>query len=117
MNVFLDYFNSVRTEKTQWTRIKLTYIVVSPQFEGISTGGYAGNSYVWANSVTLTPPQNDDPVDSNTLFSHPNTTPNECGYIDSFPPIFGTNCPADAKVIFHYYIMGFKYDSTIDSTY
>lgn len=40
-----------------------------------------------------------------------------CGYIGSFPLIFGTNCPADAKILYHYYIMGFKYNSTGDSVF
>jgi hypothetical protein len=40
-----------------------------------------------------------------------------CGFINSFPIAFGTNCPADATILYHYYIMGFKYDSTYDGTY
>lgn len=55
--------------------------------------------------------------DANPIFSHPNTVTGACGYYGSFPPVFGTNCPADAKIIYHYYIMGFKYDSTSDSVY
>ncbi len=42
-----------------------------------------------------------------------------CGYIGSLPPIYGTNCPASLKsiILYHYYVMGFKYNSTGDNTY
>jgi hypothetical protein len=51
MQVWMDYTDITGLISTQWTKATLSYIVVSPQFGGISTGGYTGNSYVWASSV------------------------------------------------------------------
>lgn len=71
---------------------------------------------MYASSLEITPPLANAAADSNTLYSHTNGA-GICGYIASFPLAFGTNCPADAKIIYHYYIMGFKYNSTGDSVY
>jgi hypothetical protein len=58
------------------------------------------------------------PIDTDPLFSNANTA-EICGFteISSGLYAFGTNCPSDSKIIYHYYIMGFRYDSTSDSTY
>lgn len=51
MKFTMDYFNNDRSVKSQWNKVKLAYILVSPQFGGITTGPYGslgGNSYVWA---------------------------------------------------------------------
>ena len=122
MKFTMDYFNNDRSVKSQWNKVKLAYILVSPQFGGITTGAYgslAGNSYVWASSyqynLTTTGGISNQAIASDPLFSNSNN--GICGYIDTFPKSFGTDCPADSKILYHYYIMGFKYDSTIDNVY
>lgn len=116
MSVFLNYANTVNSVVTQWSTIKLSYLLVSDQFGGISTGGYSGNSYIWANWADIIPPINNKPIATNPLFSNSNGA-GICGYVNSFPPVFGTNCPADAKILYHYYVMGFQYDSSNDIAY
>lgn len=122
MKFTMDYFNNDRSVKSQWNKVKLAYILVSPQFGGMTTGAYgslAGNSYVWASSyqynLTTTGGISNQAIASDPLFSNSNN--GICGYIDTFPKSFGTDCPADSKILYHYYIMGFKYDSTIDNVY
>jgi hypothetical protein len=112
----MNYANAANTIQTQWTKVKLTYLLVSEQFGGITSPSYFGNSYLWAGQVQLTPPKSNQPVQNDPIYSHSNLA-GMCGYVDSFPPIYGTNCPADAKILYHYYVMGFQYDSTTDSSY
>jgi ribosomal protein S19 len=115
MKVLMDYYNVNRDTKSQWRKIKLAYIVVSPEFEGSTFGAYNGNSWVFATSVEVTPPLVNAAALTDTYFANTNAA-GVCGYIDSFPKQFGTNC-ADGKVVAHYYIMGFRYDSVSDSAY
>lgn len=51
MKVLMDYYNVNRDTKSQWRKVKLAYIVVSPEFEGSTFGGYNGNSWVFATSA------------------------------------------------------------------
>ena len=118
----MDYYNNDRSVKSQWNKVKLAYIAISPQFGGITTGPYGsltGNSYVWASSyhynLTTSGGISNQAIATDPLFSNSNN--GFCGYIDTFPKSFGTDCPADAKILYHYYIMGFRYDSTVDSVY
>lgn len=121
----MDYNNNAMTVKTQWNKIKLCYIVVSPEFEGISAGTYTGpgNSYVFAKGVEYNVSRSgalsNQAIDTDPVFNNDNSN-GICGYIESqttFVKSFGTNCPGDAQILYHYYIMGFRYDSTTDSTF
>lgn len=125
MRFIMDYNNNAMTVKTQWNKIKLCYIVVSPEFEGISSGSYtsAGNSYVFAKgieyNVSRSGALSNQAVDTDPVFNNDNSN-GICGFVESsttLTKIFGTNCPADARILYHYYIMGFRYDSTTDSTH
>jgi hypothetical protein len=62
MTVFMNYANAANTIQTQWTKVKLTYLLVSEQFGGISIPSYFGNSYVWAGHVQVTSPKTNQPV-------------------------------------------------------
>lgn len=46
------YNNDNITFTSQWTKVKLTYIVVSTDFESFSTT--VGGNYVWAGSIQVT---------------------------------------------------------------
>jgi hypothetical protein len=125
MRFIMDYNNNERTVKTQWSKIKLCYIVVSPDFDGISAGSYtgAGNSYVFAKAIEYNISRSgavsNAPIDTDPVFNNDNTN-GICGYVESqttFVKSFGTACPNDAQILYHYYIMGFRYDSTSDSNY
>ena len=123
MRFIMDYNNNERTVRTQWSKIKLSYIVVSPEFEGISTGSYTGtgNSYVFAKGIEYNVSRSgaivNQAIDTDPLFSNANN--GYCGYIEvnNLLRAFGTSCPADARIIYHYYIMGFRYDSRTDSAF
>lgn len=125
MRFIMDYNNNARTVKTQWSKIKLCYIVVSPDFDGISAGSYtgAGNSYVFAKAIEYNVSRSggvsNAAIDTDPAFNNDNTN-GICGYVESqttFVKSFGTACPNDAQILYHYYIMGFRYDSTSDSNY
>lgn len=53
MKFTMNYYNNDKSVKSQWNKVKVAYILVSPQFGGMTTGFYgtlSGNSYVWASS-------------------------------------------------------------------
>lgn len=99
--------------QTTWTKIKLSYVVVSTQFETV--GPTLGN-YVWAGSIGL-----NVPVTGLTGANMPNSifkfvtgddTSTDCGYINSSPPRFDISCAGNTATqgfVTHLYIMGFKF--------
>lgn len=113
------YNDNVTTYTSQWTRVKLNYLLVSDLFEYYKTGTYGGN-YIWTDSVEFTVTkggvygiwgpgsifQNTSDIDAAT-----------CGYLNLAPSAsaakFDISCPSSGGVtdaiIPHYYIMGFQF--------
>jgi hypothetical protein len=111
-----QYSNGAISYNTQWTRVKLTYLLVSELFQSyIST--YGGN-FLWAGSVTYTV-TNSGPYGvfgNNSIFANaPSSivTGATCGYLNLMTNTTGnkfqTTCPAGDKIKPHYYIMGFMF--------
>lgn len=76
-----------------------------------------GGSYIWAGSVGLSAPFTNGlagPVIPNSLwYDNQALTGDACGYINTSPPVFDTNCGANsgsARFMTHLYIMGFQFD-------
>lgn len=106
------YDNSNVTSTTKWTKVKLTYIVVSTAFESFT--GTAGGNYVWAGSIQITVGSSgimglykEGSVFSNIALDETNT----CGYLNGLTnqntPKFDTKCSTNDQIVPHFYIMGF----------
>ncbi len=112
------YNDNTTTYTSQWTRVKVNYLLISDLFETYKSGTLGGN-YVWAGSVEFTVTkggvyglwgpgsifQNTSDIDITT-----------CGYLNLAPSSaaakFDTQCPNSVgtdTIIPHYYIMGFQF--------
>lgn len=112
MNFTMDYTSFEGDFTSTWSSIKLSWVAVSTAFETTDVGSGLG-SYIWAGSVgTSTISGIGGAVMANSLWSNlPDITDSQCGYINTSPPYFDTNCAAAAAPAFitHLYIMGFKF--------
>lgn len=108
MRIVIDFTNTAKDALTTWSKVKLTYLVVSANR---NTGGV---SNIWATNVELTPipTPNDDgqSILQGALFDTNDLT--ACGLkINGQDYKWNTNdinaCNKDAAV--HAYIMGFKF--------
>jgi hypothetical protein len=103
---------------TQWTRVKLNYLLVSDKFDSYPTvSSPLGANYVWAGSVEITPTQsgNYGLYGPGSLFGGTN---NDIGIVCGFLSLsaststskFDRACvDASDRIIPHYYIMGFQF--------
>lgn len=114
MNITLSYTNPAGTFQTTWTKVKLSWVAVSTAMQTVNA---VGGSYVWAGSVGIGAPFTNGlsgAVIPNSLwYDNLNLTDDACGYINTSPPVFDTNCGAgtlNARFMTHYYIMGFQFD-------
>lgn len=107
---------------SQWTKIKLTWIVVTNEFESfIST---AGGTYIWVGSsdISISNSGKVGIFGESSIFgtiSTAATSSSSCGYLsrnsNNLYPRFDTECAATDKILAHYYIMGFKFNPAISS--
>ena len=113
MNITLSYNNPAGTFQTTWTRIKLSWVAVSTVMQTVNA---IGGSYIWAGSVGMSAPFTNGlsgAVIPNSLwYDNQNLGGAACGYINTSPPVFDTNCAGNtnARFITHLYIMGFQFD-------
>lgn len=113
MNLTLSYSNPAGTFQTTWTKIKLSWVAVST---GMQTVNAIGGSYIWAGSVGMAAPFTNGlsgAVIPNSLwYDNTNLVNSACGYINTSPPVFDTNCDGNPRARFatHLYIMGFQFD-------
>ena len=97
---------------TQWTRVKVSYLLVSDKFSSYSAGLQA--NYVWAGSVEITPNKtgNYGLYSLGSIFGTDATDTN-CGYLSNAPSTstakFDRTCPSGDVIVPHYYIMGFQF--------
>lgn len=105
---------------SQWNSIKLSYLVVSSQFQSYDT--VSGGNYVWAGSSDLIVDVSGTvgTFGPGSLFAGTNlvniNTNGICGYLGYLPnnnaPVFDYVCDGAAsndRIIPHYYIMGIKF--------
>jgi hypothetical protein len=99
---------------TQWTRVKLNYLLVSDKFSSFSLG----YNYVWAGSVEITPNKsgNYGLYGPGSIFAANDSitsNPTVCGYLSTVPSnsiaTFQKACSNNDAMIPHYYIMGFQF--------
>ena len=114
MRFTMDYVydNLNVTSTTKWTKVKLTYIVVSTDFEDFTAA--EGGNYVWAGSIQITV----DTTGAKGLYKEGSIfsdialdAASTCGYLNGQTnqntPKFDTNCAANDQIVPHFYIMGF----------
>lgn len=108
------YNNDNVTFTSQWTKVKLTYIVVSTEFDSYDLVN--GGNYIWAGSseVTVDADGNFGLYENGSIFSNINDIEASlCGYLGernvNNAPIFDTVCPGSDQIVPHYYIMGFEF--------
>lgn len=103
---------------TQWTRVKLNYLLVSDKFDSYPTvSSLLGANYVWAGSVEITPTQsgNYGLYGPGSLFGGTNNDISiVCGFLSlsasTSTSKFDRDCvDASDRIIPHYYIMGFQF--------
>ncbi len=101
---------------TQWTRVKLNYLLISDKFNSYPTGSSPlGANYVWAGSVEITPNKSGDYGlwGPGSIFSTDAVETGSCGYLSAAASTstakFDQICPNTDLMIPHYYIMGFQF--------
>lgn len=102
---------------TQWTRVKLNYLLVSDKFSSYATADSAGNgNFIWAGSVEITPSKtgNYGLYGPGSIFATAAlAADNGCGFLStalsSSISKFDRVCPPADTMIPHYYIMGFSF--------
>ena len=114
-----DYTDTASNRKipTQWTKVKLTYILIADSVESYAAA--EGGNYIYADSIEVTLSASGAyglytntsiyAINSNAAL---NDIPGTCGYLQNLPiPRFDTTCTGGSGDIFipHYYIMGFEF--------
>jgi hypothetical protein len=118
MNYFLQG-GSGNPVETKWTRVKVSYLLVSDKFHSYqaSPANVANNvaNYVWAGSVEITPDKAGQYglYGPGSIFAAAADTDNICGYLSNALSTstakFDKNCPSGDAMVPHYYIMGFQF--------
>ena len=119
MRITMDYtytINLTNNYVSQWTKVKLSFIVVTTQFS--SYAATEKGNFVWAGSseVNVATTGIVGVYGLGSIFDTSITTTDvatACGYLSGLPnsnsPKFDVNCPVADKMIPHYYIMGFRF--------
>lgn len=115
-----EYDDGTNKSVSQWTKVKLTYLLVSDSFEGFSSVN--GGQFLWAGSaaISVTGDAKVGLFPAGSVFEPQIDSPDSCGYLNKLPnsgnpssPKFDINCvnPLNDVIIPHYYIMGFEFAS------
>jgi hypothetical protein len=115
MKFSMNYFfqgSSGDPVETKWTRVKVSYLLVSDKFYSYAN---EGANYVWAGSVEITPNRAGQYglYGPGSIFAAAAGTASVCGYLSNAPSSstakFDTTCPSNDAMVPHYYIMGFQF--------
>lgn len=114
------YDNDNITFTSQWTKVKLTYIVVSTEFDAYDDVN--GGNFIWAGSSEVMVDAAGDfgLFEQGSIFDNLDDLdalidiePTLCGYLNertnTNAPAFDTICPNADRIVPHYYIMGFEF--------
>jgi len=110
-----DYDDGTNKYTSQWTKVKLTYLLVNDNFESYS--GSDGGQFLWAGSasVSVTGDSRTGIFTRGSIFDTSIDSANACGYLNKLPnsgnpsnPKYDRICALPQEAIIpHYYIMGF----------
>lgn len=117
MKFTMDYEFDDGTNKytSQWTKVKLTYLLVNDNFESYTSND--GGQFLWVGSasVSVTGDSQQGLFLRGSVFDTSLNSANTCGYLNKLPnsanpsgPKYDRQCTsATDSIIPHYYIMGF----------
>lgn len=115
-----EYNDGTTKYTSQWTRVKVNYLLIADTFESYpTTGGSYGGNYIWAGSAEITVTQGGSfgLFGPGSIFSNTSDLQSgACGYLQAAPSTsaakFDTSCDlaaANDKIVPKYYIMGFQF--------
>lgn len=115
-----EYDDGTNKYTSQWTKVKLTYLLVNDNFEAYT--GNDGGQFLWAGSasLTVTGDSRTGLFSRGSVFQPTINSANTCGYLNKLPnsgnpsnPKFDILCTLPNDLIIpHYYIMGFEFASS-----